>query len=449
MAIISISDSQKNSANGVLVADASSKIPAINGSQITILSATNVSSGTIATALLDTGLTANKIVLVDGSGNLPVVDGSQLTGIVSLTLSASDPTISTNPSGGLGTEWNNSTSGEMYICTDATAGANVWTNVGAGTDNIAPVPMWQGTQYGYSAGGFTQPPAYQILNRIERFSFTTDGNAVDVGDVAKTNGSPGGSAAHGGASSKTHGYIAGGTGGANSSPAWGYFTDIEKWAFASATTNATKIGDRFGVGQCVGHMSDTHGYCSTDGTGPAPSNSTIDKYTFAADNNATDVGGLVYPRYGVTGTSSTTHGYTCGGSDGPGNKYNYIQKFSFASDGDATDSGNLVDTHYEGAGNGSETHSYISGGYNSSAKVNVIQKFSTAADSNATDVADMTQAMWGGRGTSSTTYGYMIGGRLNGGYTDRIEKFNFATELNATDVGNLAQQTQSSSGVSY
>ena len=132
MTIISISDSQKNSADGVLVADASSKIPAINGSQITILNATNVSSGTIATALLDTGLTANKIVLVDGSGKLPVVDGSQLTGIVSLTLSASNPTISTNPSTGVGTEWNNSTTGEMYICTDATAGANVWTNVGKG-----------------------------------------------------------------------------------------------------------------------------------------------------------------------------------------------------------------------------------------------------------------------------------------------------------------------------
>ena len=141
MAIISISDSQVNGADEVLVADSNSKIPAVDGSQITILSATNVATGTIASARLDTGTTANKLVLLDGSGNLPAVDASLLTGIVSATISASDPTISTNPSGGVGTEWNNSTSGEMYICTDATTGANVWKNVGDGSGDIELLPF--------------------------------------------------------------------------------------------------------------------------------------------------------------------------------------------------------------------------------------------------------------------------------------------------------------------
>ena len=89
MAIISISDSQVNGAEQILVADSSSKIPAKDGSQITVLNATNVATGTIASARLDTGTTANKLVLLDGSGNLPAVDGSQLTGIVSATVSAS------------------------------------------------------------------------------------------------------------------------------------------------------------------------------------------------------------------------------------------------------------------------------------------------------------------------------------------------------------------------
>jgi hypothetical protein len=56
-----------------------------------------------------------------------------------ITKSSSDPTISTNPAGGVGTVWANTTSGEMYICTTATAGANVWTNVGPGTGSVIPI----------------------------------------------------------------------------------------------------------------------------------------------------------------------------------------------------------------------------------------------------------------------------------------------------------------------
>ena len=53
-----------------------------------------------------------------------------------ITTSSSDPTGSTNPSS-VGTMFVNTTSGEMYICTDITAGANIWKNVGDGTGNIS------------------------------------------------------------------------------------------------------------------------------------------------------------------------------------------------------------------------------------------------------------------------------------------------------------------------
>ena len=55
-----------------------------------------------------------------------------------VTESASDPAANTNPSGRLGTLWLNTTSGEMYCCTDATADANVWKNVGSGTGEVKP-----------------------------------------------------------------------------------------------------------------------------------------------------------------------------------------------------------------------------------------------------------------------------------------------------------------------
>ena len=58
----------------------------------------------------NTGTTANKLLAYDGSGNLPAVDGSQITNVATGILeSTSDPTVSTNPSGGVGTQWNNKT----------------------------------------------------------------------------------------------------------------------------------------------------------------------------------------------------------------------------------------------------------------------------------------------------------------------------------------------------
>ena len=61
------------------------------------------------------GTSANQLLQLDGSAKIPAVDGSLLTGIpVSFTKSSSDPVIATNPSGGVGTIWVNTTSGEVY-----------------------------------------------------------------------------------------------------------------------------------------------------------------------------------------------------------------------------------------------------------------------------------------------------------------------------------------------
>jgi hypothetical protein len=127
------------------------------------------------------GTTANKLLQLDGSAKIPAVDGTLLTGIPSaFTKSASDPAIATNPSGGVGTIWANTTSGEVYCCTDATAGANVWTNIGAGTGDITPF-YGLGDTYGYAAGGGAGAPLYS--NVIEKFAFNTSNNATDVGDL--------------------------------------------------------------------------------------------------------------------------------------------------------------------------------------------------------------------------------------------------------------------------
>jgi len=78
-----------------------------------------------------TALDATKL-----TGALPAISGAALTGVESAVKSASDPTITSNKT--LGTEWINTTSGEVYILTTDTTDQNVWTNIGDGTGTIQP-----------------------------------------------------------------------------------------------------------------------------------------------------------------------------------------------------------------------------------------------------------------------------------------------------------------------
>ena len=138
---------------------AASKITGLATSATTdTTNADNIASGTLPTARLDTGTTANKIVVLDGNAKLPAISGASLTGIESATVSTSDPVIATNPSGGVGTKWINKTSGEVYVCTDATAGENVWTNVGGGTGDVSPFYFTTTDTYGCCGMGYGESP---------------------------------------------------------------------------------------------------------------------------------------------------------------------------------------------------------------------------------------------------------------------------------------------------
>ena len=138
--------------------------------------------GMVTDAKIATGISSSKL-----TGALPALDGSALTGITAaetpIFKSASDPTITSNKT--LGQLWSNSTSGEMYVCTDATVGANVWTNVGEGSGNIPPTYMSATNTNGTEV---TDPSDanYKIVTFNTSGSFTpsiginaTHGNKVD------------------------------------------------------------------------------------------------------------------------------------------------------------------------------------------------------------------------------------------------------------------------------
>ena len=361
--------------------------------------------------MIDTGIASSKV-----TGAIAAVDGSALTGLSSITKSASDPATDTNPSGGVGTVWANQSSGEMFVCTDATTDANVWTNVGAGTGDVEP---WEygGTTYGYVSGGYLGGGPYN--NMIERFSFTSDGNSADTGqDLLRAiyYASPTG------ASSSTHGYT---TGGWVSSTK---YNEISKFQF-NASSNATDVGDMTTTRQSPAQTnSQTHGY-SAGGSGLT----SIDKWTFASDANGIGVGDLISVAGAPAGYASTTHGYVTYANSGN----LLIEKFSFSTDGNSTSVGNLTPGTYGfyAGGSSSSTHGYRHGGGEAgdSTETNVIDRFSFATDGNSTDVGDLTSPKGNCGGASSTTHGYCLGGDVAD-----IDKYAYASSANATDIGNLA-----------
>ena len=108
------------------------------------------------------------------TGTLPAIDGQFLSNLPAgeiMVKSASNPTNTANNSAG--TMWINTTTGEMFVCTDATTDANAWTNVGPGetevTTSYAPAGE-QGMTYGYVCGSHTGA-GMDPLAAIDKYAF--------------------------------------------------------------------------------------------------------------------------------------------------------------------------------------------------------------------------------------------------------------------------------------
>ena len=201
----------------------------------------------------------------------------------------------------------------------------------------------QGEVSGYSSGGLEPSPAE--TNTIDKFSFTSVGNATDVGDLTQARRGLAGQ------SSSENGYTSGG--GSTQS------NIIDKFPFAT-DSNATDVGNLTQVRRGVAGQSSTVSGYSSGGFAP-PQVNTIDKFPFATDSNATDVGNLTQTRDSASGQSSTVSGYSSGGNSPP--VVNTIDKFPFATDSDATDVGNLSQSRQGSAGQSSTVSGYSSGGF--------------------------------------------------------------------------------------
>ena len=370
---------------------------------------------------------ADSLVRLDANAKIPATSGASLSVKPGPLTSASDPTVSSNKT--LGTEWLNSTSGEMYICTDATAGANVWTNVGAGSGNVEPW-AFGGTQYGFMCS-HDNP----VSHDINRFSFTSDGNATDWGDLAggvrytKSGHSDIGN---------SYGYFSG-----------GYPVTSNEIARFSMTSSggSTDVGDLTQNTTAPASVTNaTH--CYTLGheynAGGGGDGTVVARWAFASSVNASDWSDLMGQQFGGGGATNGagTYGYHMGGHAPTTDR---IQKVNLTSQATATDVANTTQARYKAAGSSSTTHGYNSAGWSGS-QSNVIDKFNMSTDADSTDVGNLITGTHNVGGSSSTTYGYVAGGHPN---LNSIEKFSFAADGNATDVGDLTTTFQGTAGCQH
>jgi len=335
------------------------------------------------------------------------------------TSAAGNPAVDRDES--VGTRYINTTSGELFICTDASAGENVWTGQ-LGT-SVAP-PTWDGGR-GVFAGGTTG--SYSDV--MDYITISTTGNATDFGNLvaARKKG--------GGLSSGSRGVFAGGGQGASAS------VNVIEYITISTTGNGTDFGDLTADrdNTVPGVSNGTRGvFCG--GRTNTPSLGTksdiLDYITIATAGNATDFGDLPVAGDEKAGCNNDTRGVVMGGGDA-GGYANVIDYFNIASVGNASDFGDITAARGAGpAGCSNGTIGLIGGGYEPSANVDIIEYITIASAGNATDFGDLTSARNRLGAVSDRTKGVWGGGGESPHQTT-IDYVTISSAGNASDFGDL------------
>ncbi|MAO86530.1 MAG: hypothetical protein CMF86_00300 [Candidatus Marinimicrobia bacterium] len=327
----------------------------------------------------------------------------------------------------------------------------------------ATAPQWgadctfPGAEHGYVCGGyFGQNISTVFIGlAIEKFSLTSDGNATDVADMISSRRNQGGH------SSQTHGYITGGATG------WPSVTvnSIERFQFSNDSDCvdwADLLSDRHNDSAVCSSLEYGWTYGGHNNSGVETDG--IERFPFASQTNSTDWADCSVSQHGAAGCNSPTHGYAvaAGRHTGippnvpSGTHINNIDKFPFATQTNATDIGDITVLRSGGAGVSSCDHGYMIGGTITTTNPNngaptwtrtEIDKFSFASDGNSTDHGDLPLETGAGAshgcGVSGLTHGYSCGGIYqfnNQGHQyprEQIEKFSYASNVIATDVGDL------------
>lgn len=310
-----------------------------------------------------------------------------------------------------------------------------YTGFGAGGAGVSWV--FGGESYGFMSAGKWYLGS--STNTINRFSFSSDGDAVDWGDLA-------GTICHSktGHSDKenSYAYNSGGYGGAPY-----VFNEMARYSMASSGGSAD-VGDLTQVTSAAASAENST-HCYSIGhewtAGVGGDGTVVSRWAFASTVNASDWSDLVTKQYGNQGATNGTgtYGYIMGGYDTA--LTTQTQKVNLTTQATSTDVAVTTVARHSSAGNSSSTHGYASGGHTGSTS-DVTDKFNMETDADSTDVGNLQISVHQRGGASSLTYGYVCGGVSS---NDTIEKHDFSSDGDSTDVGNLDFGLISPAGSQY
>ena len=269
--------------------------------------------------------------------------------------------------------------------------ASTWGNLTLGRNTTGTVGASSST-HGYALNGYAGAPHDKGINIIDKFPFASGAGATDFGDLNFQRSSA--SCSY----DSTRAYVSGGRfQGVVGGPPAGHINhkNIQTFLFANNSSN-TNHGDLTVINNHSGSCSSkTHGYVC----GGTITNGGIDKFAFASSGGSRMPGDLnggvatIRFSFSSSGHSSDTRGYLAGGDA----QNSTIDSFSYASDSAAgTGNGNLVVGVYTQAGSTSTTHGFLAG--RDTSNQNIIQKFSFDNNNYANDIGDLTTSYSYGTG---------------------------------------------------
>ena len=220
----------------------------------------------------------------------------------------------------------------------------------------------------------------------------------------------------------------------------GASTNSIEYVQISTQGNALDFGDLTvsRVGAAGGVSNNTRGVFGGGDLVPGDDSDTIDYVNIASTGNAVSFGSLSSTRRFTAGCSNNTRGVFAGGYD-PAftNVIDFITIATLGSTSNFGDSTRTVGTYFY-QGLSSSTRGLFGGGYaGATPQVAGIDFITIATTGNTQSFGDLTEARHAGAATSSSTRGIFVGGRNGSTLQNIMDYVTIATTGNATDFGDL------------